>query len=266
MENLSIILIIIGVSVLIFSVWGHILLRKHLKSFKNSFRHVSTLTDERYFELKSKQEYIIAASTIIFAVLSFIGFSSIKEIKSEINSQMATEKSRIDSLNNSANITKGSYSDLEIRGKDLADSVRNAMRFVAALKGRIGKISEKDVIRQNIFIVDPLRLGDFPHSKEKNLEDFRVVNFKNLRSISGQVLPSFNIPPSIVCFSSNGAIISIRDVTTEGFKINPFSYSVFVTEDSKVSNTDSDVRFSVWISQKNNAKSFSDEFSDEFGN
>lgn len=264
MENLSIILLIIGISVLIFSIWNHILIKRHLKQFKNNYRQVSSLTDEKYFELKSKQDYIIAASAIIFAVLSFIGFSSIKDIKTEMNLQMAEEKKKIESLNSSADSTNNSFKGLNLKGKDLQDSVRSAMNLVDALKLRVGSILGKDVIKQNIFIVDPLKIGDFPHSKEKYFEDFRVVKFKDLMTISGQKLPIFKVPPSIMCFSTTSSSIIVKDVTAEGFKINPQGYSYLATESSKAVIEGDEVKFSLWISQKKSGGDFNDDFSDDF--
>jgi hypothetical protein len=113
MESLSVIMATIGASVLIFSVWNHVLIRRHLKGFRNNHRHTSSLTDEKYFELKSKQEYIIAASAIIFAVLSFIGFSSIKDLRSELNTQIENDIKRLDTLKRSADSTTHTYLNLK---------------------------------------------------------------------------------------------------------------------------------------------------------
>ena len=264
MENLSIILAVIGLSVLIFSIWNHILIRRHLNQFRNNYRHNSSLTDEKYFELKSKQDYIIAASTIIFALISFVGISSIKDIKSEINSQMESEKKKIEALNTSADSTNKSFDGLKLKGKDLQDSVRSALSLVDALKVRVGGILEKDVIKQNIFIVDPLRIGDFPHSKEKDLENYRIIKFKELETISGQKLPIFKVPPSIICFSTTSSSLIVKDVTTEGFKITPDGYSYLVTEASGAVIAGDEVKFSLWISQKKPKGSFDESFSNDF--
>ena len=62
-------------------------------------------------------------------------------------------------------------------------------------------------------------MGDFPRSTEKDMEDFRVIKFKNLKTISGQNLPTFSAPPSIVCFSTTNSSIFVIDVTKDGFEI-----------------------------------------------
>ena len=264
MENMALVLLIIGFSVLIFSVWTFLLVKRHIRQFRNNFRHSSSLTDERYFELKSKQEYIIAASAILFAVISFLGFSSLKDIKSEINNQLSIEKKRLEELNNSADSTHQNFYGLQLKGKTLEDSVRSAMFLVSALKSRIGLVLDKDVIRQNIFIIDPLKMGDFPHVKEKGKEDFRQVKFKDLFTISGEKLPLFKTPPSIICFSISNSSLLVSDVTTEGFIINPQGYTFSSSETSKSVIAGDHIMFSVWISQKKTGRDFSDDFSSDF--
>lgn len=241
MENLSIILAVIGLAALIFSFWSFWLIKKHLQQFKTNYRHISTLTDEKYFELKSRQDYIIAVSTIVFALLSFIGYTSINNIKKELASQVEKESQNLKSLKDTAteNLTT-----LKLTGRTYEDSVRNALKLVAALKKEIGAISNKDVIKQNIFIVDPLRIGDFPKDK---LTETRIIKFNSLTTISGEKLPEFRIPPSIVCFSTTNSLLIVSEVTTQGFKIRPelYTYSEINEETHGTS-----VQFSLWISQK----------------
>lgn len=265
MEKIStIILPTIGLAVLLFSYWGFRLIQKHVKRFNIGYKFPHSLTDEKYFELKARQDYIIASSAIVFTVITFIGYSSIEGIKKEMNSQMTSEIKRLDSIRNSANETLINFSDIEIKGKTLQDSVRSAMNLVSVLKSRMAQIFEKDVINQNIYIVDPLKIGDFPHDTKQNNEDFRVIKFKDLLTVSGQKLPIFKNPPSIVCFSTNNATLYVTDVTVDGFKVNPAGFSYLVTESSPQVEAGDHIKFSVWISQKKGEREFSDDFSKDF--
>lgn len=249
---------------MVFTIWNHLSLRKHLKNFKNNYRHQSSLTDEKYFELKSKQEYIIATSAIIFALLSFVGISSIKELKAEIETQVQAERRKINSIDSTAEKTHKNLAGLQLSGKDLKDSIRSAMNLVEVLKSRVISISNKDVIKQNIFIIDPLKMGDFPHSNEKYFEEFRIIKFKDLLTVNGQQLPIFKVAPSIVCFSTSFSSLIVKDVTAEGFKIKPDNFLVSSSEKSKSIIDGDEIKFSVWISQKSSGKEFSDDFSDDF--
>lgn len=260
MENLSIILGVIGLGVFIFSYWSFQLLKKHLKQFNGNYRHSSSLTDEKYYELKSKQDYILAISAIIFALLSFVGYTSISNIKKELSAQIESEKKNISSLNDTA---KENLSALRITGKSYEDSVRSALELVTILKNRIGGLLSKDVIKQDIYIVDPLSIGNFPIDKTKPWVDanYRVVRFSDLTTISGQKLPAFKTPPSIVCFSKNSSMLMVDDITNVGFKIRPDMMLGFPGDTDETGNK---IKFSLWISQKPNQKEFTNEFSDEF--
>lgn len=244
------ILVIIGFSVLIFSIWNHLLLKRHLKNFLNNYRHTSSLTDEKYFELKSKQEYIIATSTIIFAVISFIGFSSIKELKSQLHTQIESEIKRIDTLKTSADSTSTTFVNLNIKGKTLQDSFRSALELVEVIKKRVSSISSKDVIRQNIFIIDPFVIDQFPLLTNNKDKGYRLIKFNNLKTISGQALPKFSNAPSVICFSSTNSSVVIKDITNNGFKINPQAYQRLVTESSSDIEQTGTSKLSLWISQK----------------
>lgn len=250
MEFLSITLFVIAVAVLIFSYWSFAIIKKHVNRFNNNFKHSSSLSDEKYFELKTKQEYIIAASALIFSVISFMGVSSIKEIKKDLNNSLATETKKLENLGRTAEVTNESFSGLSIKGKTIEDSLRSAMNLVEKLKRRVSEISSKDVINLNIFIVDPLVVGDFPIAKEKYYADFRQIKFNTLKTISGDKLPDFKVPPSIICFPSNNATIRVTDITKDGFKISADMFDYITSENAPNPIKPENVRFSVWISQK----------------
>ena len=277
MEQLSIILIIIGAAVLIFSIWSHLIIRNHINKYNASGRVSQGLNDAKFFELKSRQDYIVAASALIFAVISFIGYGSITDIKSDLKKQFADETKRMDSSYNAqkakldtmagvADETNRTFSGLKIVGKDLKDSMRSALSLVSFLKNRVGQISKKDVIRQNLFIVDALRVGDFPDVQVKGFGEFKYVAFNKLTTISGQKLPVFSEAPSIVVFSRDGAMLTVKNLTNEGFSITPNMGMYLTAEEAKVPENENgnNIRFTVWISQKGDSSSFSDGFSDDF--
>jgi hypothetical protein len=250
--GLSITLLLIGVAVLIFSYWGFRLIRKHIKRFNNGQKFSTSLNDEKYFELKARQDYIIASSTLIFAVLSFIGYSSIKDIKTDLNNQVLAERQKIDTLKNTADETDKTFINLQITGKTLKDSMISALEIVQVLKNKVGQILAKDVIKQNLYIIDNLKMGDFPATSEKNFENNKIVYFKNLTSISGQKLPEFIKPPTVLAMSINGGSVAIRKISKDGFQIATLMGLPMSEEESKVAeNVNGDnVRFSVWISEK----------------
>jgi hypothetical protein len=256
MEQLSTILIIVGIIALVFSFWSFQLIRRHIKRSRNSGHLNAPIPDEKYFELKSRQEFIIYASIVAIGILTFIGFASLKEIKTELNNQFQTERQKLAALNKSA---RTDYDTLANEGKSYSDSVRDALKLVSLLKNRVLQISTKDIIKQNIYIIDPLKIGEFPLGQGKD-DNFRLVKFKDLQTISGQKLPSFKTAPSIICFSTTYSELFVQNVTTESFEIRPDMYTV---PSGKPDNGEH-VIFSVWISQKPPPGSFSDDFGKDF--
>jgi hypothetical protein len=258
MEKLSLLLLFIGISVFVFSLWSLILIKRHLKAFNSGYRKDSSLRDAKYFELKSKQEYIIAVSAVILSIMSFIGYTSIENIKADIRSSVQTEVDRLSNLDKQATDT---YSGLTIKGHSFVDSMRSAMNIVQSLTNRMKTISAKDVIRQNIFIVDPLRIGDFPIDKsDKFHEGNRIVKFADLRTVNGERLPTFKVKPSVICMATSRGTVVIEDVFVDRFVLNLQSYT---PKDDKDKTDGDNITFVVWISQKPD-KSFSDDFSSDF--
>lgn len=257
MEKFLSVLTLIGFVVLVFSAWSFHILRRHLKQFKNNYQHSSSLTDQKYLELKTRQEFIIASSTIIFALITFLGISSYDDMKSELDSQLKQQKDSIQVLSKRA---MDDYLGLQEIGTTYKDSVYNTLKMVSVLNKKMKELSAKDVLNQNIFIIDPLRMGDFPEDKnDKWGEGFRVIKFSSLTTISGQKLPVFKIPPSVICFSSNLGGLSIKEITNDGFILQLHSFYP-----SSPTDQGENVKFAAWISQKPEGRSFNEDFSKEF--
>lgn len=257
MEKFLAVLTLIGFIVLVFSTWSFIMVYKHIKQFKNNFHFSSALTDQKYFELKAKQEFIIAASAIVFALITFLGISSYNDIKTELSQQFKEQKESIKIL---SKIAMDDYLGLQEIGSTYKDSVFNTLRLVGKLNKRMNELMSKDVLNQNIFIIDPLRIGDFPEEKTiGENEGYHVVKFSSLRTITGQKLPVFKVPPSVICFANSIGSVKIKEISADGFIVQLESY-LPTTKDPKGDN----VTFTAWISQKPEGRSFDEGFSSEF--
>ncbi len=257
MDNLSIILILIGTGVFVFSLWGFLLIKNHLKKFKGNYRLSSILTDVKYHELKARQDYLISISAILLALLSFIGYTSINNIKKELTEQFHNEKEILSSLKDTA---QDNLEFLKLTGKNYEDSVRNALQLVSILKTQMVRLYNKDVISQNIYIVDPLELGKFSFDKSNPNTDYRLVRFKDLVTISGQKLPTFNSPPSIICFSKNSSLLMVDNITSTSFNVK----ADMIMGTNPRPEDGSDVRFSLWISQKPKDDFYKTDFNKDF--
>jgi hypothetical protein len=76
-----------------FTIWNNVIIRR-------TGRRRSNLNDDRYYELKSKQEYIIALSAIVIAAFGIFGIKTIEDAKIEIRKQYQSEKDSLTFLKN----------------------------------------------------------------------------------------------------------------------------------------------------------------------
>lgn len=82
-----IILILIGISLLIFQIWNITTLKK----FKSTRGFQKELNDPRYYELKYKQEYFVAVVSFVGTALVILGYANIDSIKNSLSKEF-TEK------------------------------------------------------------------------------------------------------------------------------------------------------------------------------
>jgi len=257
MEKLSLILVLIGLSVFIFSLWSFLLIKRHLRHLRAHGRHLSSLTDEKYFELKAKQEYLLAISAVIFSIIAFIGYTSIDNIKNDINNRLMAEVNKLDTLNKRTDET---FMGLEIRGKTYQDSIESAFKVLAHLNHRIKQLFAKDVITQDIYIVDPLRIGDFPRDKsDVHDEHLHEIKFSSLRTVNGKRLPVFKERPSVICIANSMGSVRIREIFVDRFIVQLESFFP-----KNPNDRGDNVTFTAWISQRPSKTEFNGDFSDEF--
>lgn len=83
---------IILFALIVFIIWN----RYNFKSLINKNANDQKLNDSRYYELKNKQDFIMALGSVILFIVGFLGFQSIKEVKSDIINSM---KKNLDSVN-----------------------------------------------------------------------------------------------------------------------------------------------------------------------
>ncbi|HTE25411.1 hypothetical protein [Flavitalea sp.] len=212
------ILVIMGLGSVVFTIWSWWSIRKHIEAFKSSFKFSSGLTDEKYFELKSKQEYIVAITTIIGAVIAFLGYQSISDFKTEFNKDLIAETTRLTKLHSG---TEAAFGRL------------------ASLEKKIQAIYQKNIIQQNIFIVEKVNVN-----KLNVVNNIARIDFNTLTTISGEKLPRFKTPPSILIASRSYLWPLVSDITVNSFTIN--ISSAVADEHGNIS----DIIIDIWISQK----------------
>lgn len=252
MGDLKYVLIALCVFAILFSAWSSITIVKYIK--RNRTRS-QNFPDEKYFELKSKQEYLAYSATLVIAIISFIGYGSIKDARDDFKNQFVTEKismdslykaakAKLDSLNSSAGETRTTFTSLQGQGKGLSESF-------ALLQKHVSDLSKKDILMQNLYIVDNLKMNNFPLAfpNADHSDNNRYVSFDKLTTVTGQKLPKFRETPSFMVFTVNGGLANVQKTTKNGFEISTGLGGFIMTENKNYEPTNN-LSFSIWIFQK----------------
>jgi len=258
------ILVIILIVFIAFSIWNAI----NLRSIKNRPLRKDELNDKHYWELKYQMQFMTTISAVVVGILTFLGYNSLREVKDSIRTEMAAsvDSSRrvmaatLDSSRREMEIlearqhivdTKLTSSDsvvyraeLAIRGLTDRESIlKNAISMrsgdLEKLKDRIQEINSKNIIQQNIYIVDDLTWA-VPTGVGADTTLFRRFYFKDLISNTGQKLPKFSKPPFVLPIASEGSLWTTQNVTSESFEINALM----------TTNPSEKIKFTVFITEK----------------
>lgn len=207
MEATVIILLIILISI---SIWNH----RSLRDIKKlTVERSSGLPDARYYELKYNIQLLTGLSTVLIAIIGFLGYSNLDSAKSEMKAdfkksvdsleyKLNTINNRLDGFNSSADKIEGSFSRADL------------------LEAKINGINNKNILKQSYYIVTGLSF------KTKGSEDVSTLYFKNFRTNSGDRLPSFKNPPIIIAVPDVDTPVITFDVTNESFSIVPYGVQV----------------------------------------
>lgn len=241
---LILIFLVIALAILITNIWNLFTNRNLIRT--RQFKDVQ-LNDAKYFELKSKQEFLLATFSIVIAVIVFVGYDSYKSLTESLKTDFAqkvdstnsliktqkdtlmTQQQRIISLNDNVqqnikdvNNTKELLSFLMQEQEHLKQKLNNSKLLVqdydkniSELSNKISQIKNKNIIKQEIYIVNNLAYSWTDNWVPKK------INFDTLKTSDNQFLPTFSDPPAILPFTNIGIAMTITKVTASSFEIIP---------------------------------------------
>lgn len=221
------------IATIIFNVWNAI----DLRSLRKSTLSNDQLKDSKYWELKYKIQFLVSAFSAIVIIAAFLGYNTIDNIRDsvskEINQKLDSTKKAVVSLGeqqeeihrkvDSTGFKILQYQNviLGLSGKQatVRESIKLSTHDLDNLKEKITEINNKNILQQNIYIVE----------KELDTTIFtgdqiKVINFSDLITINGDKIPPLKSPPFILPVSNQGADFHILNVTNTSCKLQLWGY------------------------------------------
>jgi len=137
-------LIVLAIILIILCGWN----LKTLYDLKRFNRSKQKLEDDRYYELKFKNEFITTVAIVVISVGTFFGYRA----TDEINKTAGNLKVRLDSLDKSIKVKKDTINTYDSKTKDLNKRFED-------LTIKITVISNKNIVKQDFFIADNLKFA-----------------------------------------------------------------------------------------------------------
>lgn len=243
------ILVVLLIALIAFSVWNLFT----LKDIKKHNRSNQVISDERYFELKYKLEYITTITVVVVGVGAFFGYQWFDGIKKDAEKNLVEKttlfeskydsikcklKQTDDSLRKYQKMMAGNeyyFKKFQVSQKNISDSINRSAKELFSISKRIKIINEKNIIKSDFYIVDNLQIN------LKYDADYRYkFYYKDLVTITGDKLPVFNKTPFLSINPENGIQVFITELNKDYFAL------MLISIDGNI-----DVgRFSIMLSQK----------------
>jgi hypothetical protein len=218
----TLLIMILGVS-----IWNFKTLHDMKKLTQKN--EIST-ADSRYYELKYNIQFLVGMSTILIAIVGSLGYSSFKNVESQISE--SAKKSieplmiKVDSISNhliiKTEVIKGLDSSINSISKS-AEKIESAINKVQLLETKINKINSRNILKQNYYIIPSIEI-------DLSKPGVKTIFYKNLVTNNGDRLPTFKSPPLVFGTQDLNSAFMIFNVTTLSFQIT--SSSAIVLEDS----------------------------------
>ncbi|OXB04999.1 hypothetical protein B0A72_11010 [Flavobacterium pectinovorum] len=175
----------------------------NLIELKKRSRNQNSFTDERYFEIKFKLQFITSIGAIIITVFGYIGYENYNAIlikTDELNNKLSR-------LDNQINDYDKKIETLNLYSKDIEKIMGVSKSDLKSLNATIANIRDKNVLDKNFYFIDNLSL--------LSSNELKKIYFKDLVTSYGDRLPIFTIPPTIIVAPSTGGNFFINKITNE---------------------------------------------------
>ena len=226
MGTINYLLFFIAITVLVFLIWNIVLGNK----ISNKVDKSGELSDSKYWELKFKSQYMISMFAVLMALVAYLGYNSMDQIKKETKDYLIAAEDSVQKLSDSIRSMskKIEFYNLKVDTfkksgdivydnlKSFQNSTINLNGKVLSIKNLIDSINSNNKLEQKFYVVDSL-------FQLANAAEGKLYKYAELKTSLGDNLPKFNRPPVIVPLTRSNC-----DITVEA-KNNDFFVAYFTS-------------------------------------
>lgn len=239
------VIVLLLISLIALSYWNLVSLRD-IKKHNRSNKEIS---DDRYYELKYKIEFIVAIAVVVIGGGTLFGVNWFNDLKKDISNNFKRETDlRFDTINSKLKFVDSSINRHQINVLAYESDVNKLhsvqifaekkipyiSKRISVLDHLVDTISNKNIVKLDFFIIGNLKIN----TKDENTN--HRFYYKDLKTIVGNKLPNFKTAPFLVTVPENDVQLNLKNNNREYFEIVLMSFS------SEVDTA----KFSVMISQK----------------
>jgi len=195
---------------------------------QNNQINVNGISDDRYYELKYKLQFISSVGVIVIAVAGFFGLDKyenfVEEFKSKTDSldvkliqydkKITVLDSTISKYDNKINVYDNFLKKLDNSKVQFSRAMIASNKGLLQLKDTINVIKKRNILDKSFYVIDNLQIDN--HIKNgKHVEINKKFYFKDMTTIIGDQLPDFVNKPVVFVIPQSTADISLIEVTKD---------------------------------------------------
>lgn len=222
--------------ILVFVIMSFVSLIK-IKKQNNQFNN--GISDDRYYELKYKLQFISSVGVIIIAVAGFFGLDKyenfVEEFKNKTDSldiklkeydkKISMLDSNIIKYDTKINAYDNSLKKLDLSKIQFSEAMIASNRGLLQLKDSIDVIKKRNILDKSFYVIDNLKVKNtfIPNNGELITRFY----FKDLHTIIGDKVPEFDKPPVIFLIPQSLANIVVYSLTKDYVEVAYAGYTGF---------------------------------------
>ena len=225
-----VIIYILLLVIAVFSVMSFFSLQK----IKRQNRNETDFSDDRYYELKYKLQFISSVGVIIIGVCGFLGYDKYDKFVDQFDKKTDSLNLKLNKYDERIGIIDSAMMKyggkivaynkflkaIEANKNKLNKSFGKTNEQLGALIDTIDNIKKRNILDKSFYVIDELKY-------QNHLEQTQRYYFKDMTTIIGDKLPIFGKKPVLFLIPQPGVDLIIKTFTNEYIEIGVGGFSSF---------------------------------------